>query len=184
LARRLVNPLTAKAGKPVNDLSELLRDKNASKIFLNLLHPLNKGYLNSKDIAYLTTQKKIEEVKGSTKKRKKPEEEETQDGEEDEKKEDAPVVMSKKPLPVRRAQILKHVLLPVLNSITQHLDELLRCPIASNVVLETLLELSRQLYPFTEKQLQEQKAKEKQQQNEKQVVGVRKKEVNMLERCL
>jgi len=135
LARRLVNPLTAKAGKPVNDLSELLKDKNASKLFLNLLSPLNPNYLNSKDIAYLTTQKKIEQVK--------------------ENEENA--IVTKKPLAVRRAQILKHLLLPLLNSMTTHMSELLRCLVASKIVLETLVEASRQLNPLSTTQEKKEK---------------------------
>jgi len=139
LARRLKNPLTAKAAKPVNDLSELLKDKNASKIFLNLLSPLNKHYLNDKDFAYLISQSKIlKENEDET--GKKP--------------------FTKKPLALRRAQLLKHLLFPLFNSMNEHMDELLRCPIGSNIVLETLLEASRQLNPITDTP-QDQQTKEK-----------------------
>jgi len=62
LARRLINPLTDKAGKKYNELSDFLQDKNASKLFLNILYPLNKNYLNAKDIAFLTTQKPLEQL--------------------------------------------------------------------------------------------------------------------------
>jgi len=64
LARRLINPLTDKAGKKYNELSDFLQDKNASKLFLNILYPLNKNYLNAKDIAFLTTQKPLEQKQG------------------------------------------------------------------------------------------------------------------------
>jgi len=141
LARRLINPLTSKAGKPVNDLSELLRDKNSCKIFLNLLSPLNKSYLNQKDLVYLISQEKS-----------------TNDTKEDIKVETKS--LSKKLLHVRRSQILKHLLVPLLNAISENMDELIRCPIASNIVFETILETSRQLHPLSEKK--EDKAKEQQ----------------------
>jgi len=64
-------------------------------------------------------------------------------------------VVSKKPLHLRRAQLLKHLLLPLLQSIATHTSVLLRCPVGSKVVLETILESYRQLHPQSSSQQKE-----------------------------
>jgi len=87
--------------------------------------------------------------------------------------------VSKKPLHLRRAQLLKHLLLPLLQSIATHTSVLLRCPVGSKIVLETILESYRQLHPQSSSQqlkaqLQQEQEDQQAEQNDSTGVGGKK----------